>query len=654
MLDIIDAFVEAGRHTPPIADSAIPNEPEFNPPLRGLLVGEHNEDVTERLTIEAARELIAPPILDYVAQEHPDYILWLNVPFGVGKTHATALVAQMLADEGKRILFAAPRKDMWHSVTGLPHFDESKWMNWEARKGGDAETGFGGNCLHEKAINVWMGRGHPAMPFCKQICRFDYINNGCAYHAQKKRSEAIVFGQHAHLFLGHPLTFHVAIIDENPVNAALNKWAIPARGIVPPQSDPFDRSSLTILLERVQLLAFRGERLEGKALLDALGGCDDVLSLLGSVAVSDMDKIMSPEITSADEALNAPYAHVFELAKLLTKEAEAYKAGQEYLSRVIVADDELVLLLRHDVNKRLPEHLIILDATGNKHIYETIFEREVREVTLSVERKGKVFQVWDRLNNKYALFKDGQTTVAAKQAKTLVDHITSQRNYERVGAFTFQDVKAVFEGYQTGHFGAETGSNAFEGVDALFVVGAPMPDPYSLIANAKMVFKNRMQAFDERWYSRDVPFQGTDVSYPLNGFWGDLDLQSLVEQYRDAKIMQAAERARTNIRDSHVWLLTNVPLKGYPPDELLTIKDIIGSPDGINPFKWLEIVEVCKRIFEDEGMVNTKLIRDNFDVSLSTANKYLDALATIAGWVQTLAPPKDRGRRAKIAYWQGD
>ena len=71
------------------------------------------------------------------------------------------------------------------------------------------------------------------MTFCQQACGWDYINNGCPYHKQKNHAEPLIYGQHAHVVMGHPLAgqFAVVVGDELPMSTFVHEWTVAAKHI---------------------------------------------------------------------------------------------------------------------------------------------------------------------------------------------------------------------------------------------------------------------------------------------------------------------------------------------------------------------------------------------------------------------------------------
>jgi hypothetical protein len=185
--------------------------------------------------------------------------------------------------------------------------------------------------------------------------------------------------------------------------------------------------------------------------------------------------------------------------------------------------------------------------------------------------------------------------------KEVVALVNEREGYRRIGVYTFKAVEAAFEEYQTGHFGAETGSNHFDGLDCLHVVGTPLPSLLDVQNIAKMVFFQRMEPFSAEWSPGAARYvwHGDTWNERVGNFWEDEDLQAVVWQMREARIIQAAERARLNTREVDVWLWTNIPIAAFPADHLTSVQGLVRAPSNVSPYRWLAFVRMgtglCRR-----------------------------------------------------------
>lgn len=605
-----------------------------------------------RPTVQEARELIRKEIRDYMATPNPDHILLLRTLPGTGKTTAAAEVAEELAADGRRVAYAGPRHDFFEQVVAKAQHPDW-WYEWLPRQEGSDERPE--TCRYTRQISEWMTKGYPGIEFCRSVCGWDYVNERCPYHAQKRRVEPIIFIQHQHVTLGHPLDFAVMIGDESPLGAWLHEWVIPGNAILPPGMD--HEAALTHMLYDLALIAGNAQHMEGEELLEYLGGAAAVAAAVDDFRfVAGVDALV-PRLRTAADVETAPWFHLPDLAMLLGREAAGALAGKPYPHRVLVHAGQLHLLLRHAPDPRqLPSHLVWLDATGQAHIYEELFGRAVRVVDIAPRIHGRIFQVVDRANGKATVIdrKTKQLTSKGNQLEQQIQRIIDREGYTHPVLISYQqfvEQAALPEGLAKAHFYAARGTNEYERCDAVIVAGMPQPALPDLARAAKMIFWRRDEAFKfQEFTSRPVVFDyvgedGMGRAYPVSNFWTDDDLRAVLTIMREDEILQAAHRGRPVNRAVDIWLLLNAPIPGLPPDELMTIRDLMGSPGGVSPWQYARALELAETIYAEKGAVTMADLRDAGVKSPRTAAKYFDLL-TQAGWVEARVPGRTKDFRA--------
>lgn len=654
-MDIFQQFVEE-RKAPAVVE--LPPEPEYlrgqqreikrcAPPPSEQIAGE---------SLDVSRQKIERAMRDYLMQETPTHALLIPAPPGTGKTWAGVDFAKWAHEyTGRRILYAGPRHDFFIDIMqtsqaqGQP---PGMWYEWLPRQKDDDQPERH-TCNHAEAVNLWLHKGFEGMDFCSQVCGWDYINRGCPYHAQKRRNEPVIFGQHAHLVLGHPLMTEFACVigDENPLNSFINEWRVPVKHIH--WSDlPYDQPLTEILLS-MQRLAQNEARLHGPDLMKVLGAerVADACELFSLPAASS---VLAPRIHTDSDADNAPYNLLPILVPMLLREARAALAGTDYPHRIWLSETGLTLLNRHHVNEQAPSHIVWFDATGRAGLYEALLGRPVETVDVRPALTGKVFQVVDRANGKASLIDaKSQQTHRANQVKAQVEEIC--RGYERPAVITYQALEGIFD-QDTLHFYGSRGSNQMQECDVLVVVGTPQPPKFQIEKTAKALNPTRMRPFDTTWYTTDrryahIDENGDGWAYPVS-VYADPELNELLWQYREAEIIQAAHRARILFRDVPVYLLTNVPIDELPPVKLLTIRELMGAPVGVDVFKWGEVVRVAESLCEEQGFVTVSDFTERFGISKPTALKYMDELMAAGDWEQAIV--KSRGGRPPKAMRRRD
>jgi hypothetical protein len=578
------------------------------------------------VTVEEARDVIAAEILAYQKMSNPTFTLLIKASPGTGKTTLGVAAAEMAAVRGGRVLYAGPRHDFFGDVRLLAQHPDW-WHEWLPRQVGDEDKGIVETCPYAPSINAWMAKGYPGMTFCSGLCGWDVVNKACVYHRQARTKAPIIFGQHQHVWGGHPLEFKLIVGDESPLGAFCHEWRIPAKHIVPDGMDI--TQPITEVLHDLADLAERGYSLEGVALMNALGGAARVKAATDTSEIPADALASVPAVHTIRDAEAAPYFHLPQLIPLLRREAVAAESGMDYPPRIIIHNNALLLLLRRRVNEQAPAHMIWLDATANERLYEAILRRPVRLVEPKVRMKGRIYQVYDRANGIGALVdKDKKVKATVKDLKKQASQIA--RLYERTGLITHMAIIAEFTDFaDRGHFYAERGTNRFGDVDALIVAGVPQLPLFNIDKYARMIFHERMRPFaSDEWSVVDKPYNymaedGTGRAYPASGFWGDPDLQAVLWQFREAELIQAAHRARPNLRETDVWLLENLPVDDLPPTRLMAIRDLFDAPVGVNPYEWPNVVALAA-MHEEEGIpLTAEDIAEGIGVTIQTARRYL-------------------------------
>lgn len=576
-------------------------------------------------TLEQARAHIRAEIDAYLALESPPHMLLVRAVPGVGKTHAGVETAEACADRGWRVAYAGPRHDFFADVTTIARHPK-RWYEWQPRTEGDEDKGVRRTCDWVPEISGWLNKGYQGIDFCARVCGWDYVNNRCLWHRQKNREEPIIFIQHQHVASGHPLEFRVLIGDENPMQAFLWQWDIPAKQVVPHGMDYAE--PLTEILLKLSGLCSGGELTSGLALMDALGGAQLVLEACELYQLP-ASALAFADIHSVGEAERADYFHLPQLVPLLTREARAAIEDRLYPPRVIAGKGDLSLLLRRWPDTKLPQHVIWLDATGNQHIYEELFGRPVKVVDAAPALQGHITVVTDRAN--------GKGDFKADQAAQVIRKVAADRGYQRPAVVTFESAEAALAGeWDSAHFYGARGTNRLEAADALFVVGAPMPNHEVLLSMAAQIYFKRMVAFGRSWDVRYVPYRyvapdGRGREYPAGGFWRDADLEALLWQYREAELIQAVHRARPVLRPVPIYLLSNVPIPELPVTRLATMAELLGTIKPVeirSMYDWQRLQEFVA----GRESVTAAEIAAALQVSENTAIKYRDLLAKQPGW----------------------
>lgn len=652
-MSLIADFV-AEATAPPPSEPVTPNAPDLPPRFPSVLtVDAPPPRQLYRPTLDESRATIKTELRDYLAQDAPAHMLLIRAAPGVGKTHIAVNVAEELAAAGKRVLYCGPRHDFFADILRISTRPEL-WYEWLPRQAGNDETGKPETCRYAVEIATWQARGYDAVSFCQQVCGWDYIKR-CPYHVQKKRTEPCIFGQHQHV-MAHPLKFHALLGDEDPVNAFMHEWLIGAKYIRPSGLDPAD--ALTHILHSMTSLALTAKGLTGPKLLEALGGAAHVLEACETFKATPDSLALAPDLRHAKDAETADYFHLPALVNLLIREAKLCLTGQPYLHRIILNNERLILLLRKAPADRLPPHVIWLDATAEPHIYEAIFQRPVEVIDAQPRLTGRVIQVHNRSNNKRALL-DAEGNAREQplaQLQAQVDALAER--HKNPALITYQSLTDALgrQKLPTLHFFAARGTNALIENDALIVAGTPAPALEDVSKAARMIYFERDAAFDVRWLSRPTPYaytapDGTGRAQMVGGYWADPDLNAVLWSKREAELIQAAHRIRPLTRDVPVYLLASLPLAELPPNELLSIQELLGAPDGVSSFDWQNVLWVANNLSAERGWVSVADLQQMLGISHNTARKYFAILlADTAHWETLIRTRGGPGRPAETIY----
>ena len=443
--------------------------------------------------------------------------------------------------------------------------------------------------------------------------------------------------QHQHIFLGHPLLEEAALLigDELPMSASTNSWTIPSAEIT--MNDAADDIS-RVLWSLRSLTTSKppddAHHWSGKALQNALGGAEEVLKFCQKYNMLrpgvDVD---APDLRDPNDVDRQPYNYLPYLLSLLEQEAIAALNNTAYVERIMVNKEGLTLLMRRRPPKhKLPKHVIWCDGTGDAKLYEQLLCMPVEEVRPRVALAGTVYQIANSINNRSSMDVQAADDAKLRRIRQQIDAIrerpfATQKTspYQNLVTITYKSVKDALDA--DGHFGAERGTNRFEHCDALVVVGTPQPPTHAIIQTAAMLFDTRITPpFNPEWTTREVAYEGQPFAIPVAGFWSDPDLQMLLEQHRDAELIQTLYRARPLRRQVDVYLLTSIPLRDIVT-KLVQVSELFRAPQGIDAYRWLRVHEWALHMLAERGMITTPELAAYANIQSAAARRWLNALA---------------------------
>lgn len=620
------------------------------------------------MTLSEGRKYITNELENYVCDPaRTDVVLVKSQP-GTGKSYAAIALAQKYANEGRRVLYLMPRNNYWQDICASPVFDSTLWYHWQATDSIDLLSDEP-MCKFSGQAKTWMAKGYSLMSQCKGLCKADGYINRCPYRQQARRHERIIAGVHNHLVTGLAISdFEIVIVDELFLSAFIEDRVIPDRflDVGGHQAVKHLTSALSALSKsildnrRIRANALFDYRFEGEKLGDTLTKIYDNINLGGNWLPA------IPQIEQPEDVYKASYWYIYDLLTLLTPEHIAWQKGMnDWLSRVYVDRNGLHLLKRAAPWKDLPSKMIILDGTGLKEIYERLLDRSVTVIDAPIKRKGRIFQITERLNGVGQVLGDKaikpfrRLTDNGQSLLELCDIISVSKQiengfmpYRKIGVVTFKDAVPYFEAlFGAGnvlYFGGNRGSNSFvdekQPYDCIIVAGCPSPpdgDMIDVVAQIMFDPKNpansRIDPFkmihtEQGWQPvrshtlQEYNYVNADgqAAYRMHGgFWAYQDLQMVYSLFREMEMVQAIERGRTLLNECDVWVLSSLPLPVRLDGIFDTPNSCLNLPDGVYWERW---VKLSRWLNDQDGFIPVKTIAENEKVTVEWAAKWCKSI----------------------------
>jgi hypothetical protein len=402
----------------------------------------------------------------------------------------------------------------------------------------------------------------------------------------------------------NPRQANIIICDEDPTASLVERGNLSPEDIRGLRENGLGEKVLAGLVHPSGLLTYlRDQGLSPDRLREAAEGA--------RTAEKRRGQISSPEVGDGDIARAAQTApRLVRLSRVLERLADelaSRRAGSAY--SLLREGDELI------AQGRRPwvfddQRLLLLDGTANPQILRQ-FVPQLQDVPeIGVRRKARVIQVSDLTFYRYSLVEktpaaeEGASwrptarlgAVAqfiagvAQKGRTLV--VTNKRvrcalTGEKANGKL--PVRGLYAGADIAHFGSIRGTNEFEEHDVVIVLGREQPSPRDAERLAKAIWYDTKQSIrcikeDKRgqvdypkrrhaYTMRDGSQQSVEVKvHP------DRRVQAVVEQIREAEMLQAIDRLRLihSPRKKIVFILCNIPL-GIPIDQLVTWRQLAGD-----------------------------------------------------------------------------
>jgi hypothetical protein len=242
--------------------------------------------------------------------------------------------------------------------------------------------------------------------------------------------------------------------------------------------------------------------------------------------------------------------------------------------------------------------ILILDGTGSLLLNRLIFGQHLREESYKVERLGRLVQTKGKSFSKASLLGAGRSGTplregSVQQAELLRDGIVALlMQLEGRGNVLLASSKQVEEAMRdevpefcvTGHFGALRGVNTYQDCLVVVVLGREQP-PIAHIENIACAFAaTRPEPFQSTLDPQDpscrelVPcirrrrMRDGRVSVETVEVHPDPLAQEVLEQFREAGVVQALDRVRPIFGEREMYMLNNLVIDG-------TVDDVVSWPD---------------------------------------------------------------------------
>jgi hypothetical protein len=326
------------------------------------------------MSIDEMRQDLVRVVRQY-ARSNDDEPLLLRVAAGGGKTYSGILIAQALAKDGYRVMWAASRHEMFNELwIANDIFDGELWYHWRPMTyttPNDVPL-----CRYAEAQTIWLKRGYRSFGLCQQLCQADSHIKKCLYRKQGGVKQPVIFAMHQHLASGMGINkdFDVALVDELPMGAFLDQQKVPVEHLVLDATGP-----LQDLGEKLQMVASycnsRSDYVSGKKLFEIIG--PTLTDAFAQVEVNDNAIPKPPTIRRPSEVFDVPHFWIMRFLLIAEQEWQCWRNDWDvWVERLRINAEELTMLWRQSPWGKLPNKLVALDATSRPEMYERLFDYE--------------------------------------------------------------------------------------------------------------------------------------------------------------------------------------------------------------------------------------------------------------------------------------
>jgi hypothetical protein len=295
-----------------------------------------------------------------------------------------------------------------------------------------------------------------------------------------------------------------------------------------------------------------------------------------------------------------------DLVTVLYDEFQKLKQGFDYNSRLSLIETPLKQKsLRMNLRKHLAIkncRLILLDAFGDAELLSKLTGRKIKAWASKMAQDVEVIQITDGYYGILTMwkkrYKDEGGGFPKRSLKRLIEAAKNiaEKDPEGTLIVTWKFIHLYLEKLQkegkfdnrvaVDHFGNVEGTNKYEHLRQVIIIGAPSIQPDELLQMAHCIWHDDDEPLDDTMIKDGNfrPYQYREEETG-NGYevevreYKDKRLNLLLKTYREYEIAQAAHRIRPLLYPGQkkIWLLTNLPIDELPPTKLTTLDEIIAE-----------------------------------------------------------------------------
>ena len=291
---------------------------------------------------------------------------------------------------------------------------------------------------------------------------------------------------------------------------------------------------------------------------------------------------------------------------------------------------------------------IILDGTGQRVLYETLFERIIRLYDPDLILKNLIEYVYSASGSVTSLSnKRHRRRMFAILMKKLKENpkslVIAKKQFEaEIRSRLPPEAKFV-------HYFGIRGSNEFRDMEQVILFGVPgLPPEEVLLMAGALFYRENLNTAQEEVIRR---FPGMEKGIKVRCYV-EPKLQAIAAAFREVEMIQAAHRIRliyNNIKK--VVIIAGIVLDGFPPTVLHTVQDILGPTESTKKVQRREFVTTMIELqLERLGFVCPALtLKPLLQIGERPPPALVDFLKNKGAWVEV--GDKDRISRSSVTRY---